>query len=110
MLNQKLILTAVAIISACPSSAQLKPAAEQPVFACNLKAFQPGERQRWRKLIDEVMGSVTLARDLPDGYALQLDSARVSVIKVAEWIDLERKCCPFFDFRSICAAQTGACG
>ncbi len=41
---------------------------------------------------------MTIARELPDGYALQIDSRRVTLVQLAEWIDLERRCCPFFDF------------
>lgn len=71
--------------------------AEAP-FACNLKAFQPDERSQWRKLIEEVTSAVVTARELPDGYALQIDPRRASLVKIAEWAALERKCCPLFDF------------
>jgi len=82
---------AVVLMSACALTA------EAP-FACNLKAFQPEERKQWRKLIEEVTSAVVIARELPDGYALQVDGNRVSLVRVAEWVVLERKCCPFFDF------------
>lgn len=71
--------------------------AEAP-FACNLKAFKPEERKEWRRLIEQVTSSVTAMRELPDGYALTIDSRKSSLVDVAKWIDLERKCCPFFDF------------
>jgi|SRR5579871_1433474 len=77
-------------------------------FACNLKAFQPGERARWNKLIHDVTSSVTTARELSDGYALQIDRDRVSIVSVAEWIDLERKCCPFFEFQLDQNAENGS--
>lgn len=67
-------------------------------LACNLKAFQPGERAQWKKLIDRMKDSVTVARELTDGWALQIDTARMPVVDLAQWISLERKCCPFFDF------------
>ena len=103
MTNQKLFLSALMLIFACTSLAQLKPAtpaqAKQTPFACNLNAFNSEERMRWRKLLDQVVPAVLVARDLSDGYALQVNTSRVSVVEVAEWIELERKCCPFFDFR-----------
>ncbi len=68
-------------------------------FACNLKAFQPQERLQWRKLLDQVTAAVLVTRELSDGYALQVDTRRASIVEVAEWVSLERKCCPFFDFR-----------
>ncbi len=40
-----------------------------------------------------------IRRELADGYAFQIKSNRVSVVEVAEWVDLERKYCPFFDFQ-----------
>jgi hypothetical protein len=45
------------------------------------------------------MPAVVSARERNDGYALQVDTKRVSLVEVAQWVDLERKCCPFFDFQ-----------
>jgi len=81
--------------------------AEAP-FACNLKAFQPAERKQWRKLIEEVMSAVVLARELPDGYALQIDANRAPLVRVAEWAALERKCSPFFDFEMKMHGEDGS--
>jgi hypothetical protein len=33
--------------------------------------------------------------ELPDGYAFKLDSKTISLPEVAEWISMERLCCPF---------------
>jgi hypothetical protein len=81
--------------------------AEAP-FACNLKAFQPEERKEWRRLIDHVMMSVTAVKQLPDGYALTVDTKQASIVEVAQWIDLERKCCPFFNFEVSMHGENGA--
>ena len=103
MTNQKLFLSALMLIFGCTSLAQVKPAtpaqARQSPFTCNLNAFNSEERMRWRTLLDQLVAAVLAVRDLSDGYALQVNTSRVSVVEVAEWIDLERKCCPFFDFR-----------
>ena len=37
-------------------------------------------------------------RDLPDGYAFLLSAPEGSLVRVAEFIELERRCCPFFKF------------
>ena len=66
-------------------------------FACNLKAISPEERKRYDKLSTMLFTSVEERRELPDGYAFRLASA-VSMASAAEWMDLESKCCPFFDF------------
>src|ERR1700732_253632 len=73
--------------------------AAQAPFACNLKAFQPQERAEWRRLIDRMKSAVVTGRELSNGYAFRIDPARMPVTQLAAWVDLERKCCPFFDFQ-----------
>lgn len=38
-------------------------------------------------------------RELKDGYAFRLDSAQASIVDVANWLDLWRRCCPFYEFQ-----------
>ena len=104
MTNHKLLPLGLALISACLCVGQTSHAP----FACNLKAFTPEERQRWRALIDQTTGAVMSARELPDGYALHLDTRKVSLLQAAEWIALERRCCPFFDFQLDVHGEDGA--
>lgn len=54
-----------------------------------------------------MMPAVVAARELNDGYALEIDSRQVSVVEVAQWVELERKCCPFFDFQLDLHGQDG---
>src|SRR2546421_13125941 len=98
LMNRLFVVSALILAAAgvCPA----EPAhASQAPFACNLKAFTPDQRVRWRQLIERFTGSVTEARELKDGYALRVNTAQATLVEVAEWIDLERKCCPFFDFQ-----------
>jgi len=90
LMNKLLVVSAFVLAAAYASSAP---------FACNLKAFTPDQRVRWRQLIDRVTSAVTEARELRDGYGLKVNTAQVPLVEVAEWIDLERRCCPFFDFQ-----------
>jgi hypothetical protein len=101
MTTIKLFLSVLLLIPACDAQAT------QALFACNLKAFQPQEKIRWRKLIERVTSAVDSLRELNDGYALRVDPKRISVVEVAEWIDLERKCCPFFDFQLALHGEDG---
>src|SRR5438132_4965036 len=103
MRHKSFIATALVLI--CTSLCQ---AQSNAAFACNLKAFQPEERKRWRESLDKVMSSVLVARELSNGYALQIDTSRASVAAVAEWVDLERRCCPFFDFEVNLHGENGA--
>ncbi len=38
-------------------------------------------------------------RELPDGYDYLLDSAKITLPEVSEWITMERQCCPFLIFQ-----------
>jgi hypothetical protein len=73
--------------------------AGQPVFACNLKAFQPDERKIHDRLTGQLKSGAIARRELPDGYSFQMDPGKVSIAQLAEWTVLERKCCPFFDYQ-----------
>jgi hypothetical protein len=73
--------------------------AGQSVFACNLKAFQPGERKIHDRLTAQLRSAAVARRELPNGYSFQMDPGKVSIAQVAEWTVLERKCCPFFDYQ-----------
>jgi len=52
------------------------------------------------------------------GYELQYSPADVTVAEIAEWVVMESKCCPFFDFHIdledagtlICLRLTGTDG
>ena len=91
MTTYKLFFAGLALVCTCAAQT-ISP------IACNLKAFQPQERAEWRKRLDQVMGSVSTVRDLSDGYSFKIDTRKASFRDVAEWIELERKCCPFFVF------------
>ncbi len=79
----------------------------QAPFACNLKAFQPAERERWRVLLDKVYGAVVERRELADGYIFRMDTGKLPLVEAAEWIELERRCCPFFDFELTMHGEDG---
>jgi len=61
-----------------------------------MSALTPGQRARYRELAEELRPSVMEFRELPDGYAARLPSTASMVLRAAEFIALERLCCPFF--------------
>ena len=71
--------------------------AESPI-ACNLGAFDAGQRERHGALWDELRATVQEVGELPDGYTLRYASDPTTCLKVAEFITLERLCCPFVTF------------
>ena len=51
------------------------------------------------KLTREIMAAIIGHREMPKGYSFQVDSARISLLELAEWVGREKRCCPFFDFQ-----------
>ena len=68
-------------------------------FACDLKALTPEQRKEHQKLSRDLASAVSGLRELPDGYTLQINSAKLPLVAIAQWITLERRCCPFLRFR-----------
>ncbi len=69
-----------------------------PPFACNLQALTSSERKEQQHISALLLKSLLDTREIREGYAFELDSGRISIRDLATWIDLERRCCPFFDF------------
>jgi hypothetical protein len=41
------------------------------------------------------MAAVRERRELTDGYAFLIAASAVTLPEAAEWVDMERRCCPF---------------
>jgi hypothetical protein len=72
-------------------------AGESPI-ACNLNALDKEQRRRHQSLTAQLRATVQETRELPDGYSLRLPSDEATIQRTAEWITLERRCCPFLAF------------
>jgi hypothetical protein len=70
-----------------------------PVLACNIKAISVAESPRYNALISRLRSAMRDRRELPDGYRYTLDSETISLPEIAEWITMERLCCPFLSFQ-----------
>jgi hypothetical protein len=68
------------------------------VIACDLSVFTPEEREQHLALCNALFATVREVRDLPDGYAIRLPGESSTLISVAQFIDGERRCCPFETF------------
>ncbi|HEV2444944.1 MAG TPA: hypothetical protein VGS58_03445 [Candidatus Sulfopaludibacter sp.] len=91
---RKMHLAAVALVSAALSA---QPA--EPPIACNMKALTAAQRKDLSATGERMSGAITASRELADGYAFHLDPARATIVDVAQWLDLWRRCCPFYEFR-----------
>src|SRR5579884_1832381 len=67
----------------------------KPVFACNLKAISAAERPRYSELVKRIRAAIRTRSEIADGYAFKLDNKSVTLPEAAEWIGMERLCCPF---------------
>src|SRR5262245_15337127 len=87
---------ACAAATGCRSADEPPPPA--PRIACNPSALTRDERVESQKLQGQLLAAVTHTDELPDGYALRLDEAKLPLASLSRWVDLERRCCPFFHF------------
>ena len=70
----------------------------EPPFACRANALDKTQRKRQQELIELVRRSAQETRELPDGFAFRLVSDPALFQRAAEWVSLERRCCPFVHF------------
>jgi hypothetical protein len=66
--------------------------------ACDLAVFTRDEAARHRELLAALRAATTGRSELDDGWALRLSGKDSDAATAAEWITLERRCCPFFTF------------
>jgi len=74
-------------------------------FACSLTALAAAERAHHSDLSKELHSAVKDIRELDNGYAFQFSGEAKTISMVAEWISLERLCCPFFSFQLDIASE-----
>lgn len=71
---------------------------EPSPIACDMTAIAPEQRPQHMATIKRLFSLVEKMRELPDGYSFKLPNDSEVVLMAAEFISLERLCCPFFDF------------
>jgi hypothetical protein len=76
-------------------------------IACNASPFTPEERRRWQDATARWKDVVQEIRELPDGYALRIPSDARSIAAAAEWITLDRVCCPFLRYGLVIEEEGG---
>lgn len=71
---------------------------ELPI-ACDMTALDAAQRERQKLLMKRLRASVEEAHALPDGYAFRLPADPETILFAAEFISIERLCCPFLTFQ-----------
>jgi hypothetical protein len=74
-------------------------------IVCRL--LEPELRAREQTLLREAFGDAAEARELADGYALRYPGEAGWLATLAEFIRLERACCPFLRFELHAEQQDG---
>jgi hypothetical protein len=74
-----------------------KSPVESPI-ACEVGGLDAQQRSRQRAVLAALRSSFQEVREMPEGYAFRLPASASSILTVAEFISLERVCCPFLDF------------
>jgi hypothetical protein len=70
---------------------------EMSPFYCNMPGLNPEQRKRKTELDQTLRGMRTATRELPNGFEFQFPADASTFRTVAEWVVMERACCPFFD-------------
>ena len=65
---------------------------------CIVDVMLGGEAERYAATHEWLRSAIRTSKELPSGYALGLASDADTLPKLAEFIALERQCCPFLDF------------
>lgn len=67
-------------------------------FYCNMGALSSAERARYKVLAEKLKSANVARKEEANGYAFRIDTVEASLVDVAEWVNFEKRCCPFFDF------------
>jgi hypothetical protein len=77
-------------------------------FHCDLYSLTNEQRLVHPDLTARLVAAVLEKRELAEGFQFRLDAEKVPVNAIGEWIELERKCCPFFGFQVEIEPEHGA--
>lgn len=77
-------------------------------FACDMSAIAPDKRGEHIQTTDELFHSVEEVRELENGYAFRLANDGDVLLRAAQFVALEKLCCPFFAFTLEVEAEGGA--
>jgi hypothetical protein len=67
-------------------------------FVCNMNALTPDEREGHGRNTASLMKTLQGVQEEANGYSFHFASETRTILQIAEFIALERLCCPFFDF------------
>jgi hypothetical protein len=66
-------------------------------FYCNTKSLSKAEWAHKNQISAKMRTARVEINELADGYAFRYQPGSVSLVELADWVDSEARCCPFFD-------------
>ncbi|SRR5712692_7629210 len=75
-----------------------EPMTNESPIACNFTALSTEQRAHRQALAQHMHAATQEICELPDGYAFRFPADPALCLRVAEFMTLERRCCPFFTF------------
>jgi hypothetical protein len=99
--------TVPVLVALAVGSASAVCAAAAGPLACRIDALSASQRSRQELLAERLARAIVEKTELPNGFLFALDlsllpadaaGAPFCVVEVAEWVDLEARCCPFLYF------------
>jgi len=79
----------------------------QSPLACDMTAIPLSKRETHLKTSRSLFSDIKEIRELIDGYEFLLEDDASVLLKAAEFISLEKLCCPFLAFRLELEAEGG---
>ena len=76
-------------------------------LACDMSAIAPDQREEHLATSRELFSHVVAIHELTNGYAFELRDAPEVIVKAAQFISLEKLCCPFLQFAVEVEAEGG---
>ena len=67
-------------------------------LACDMTAIAPEQRPKHLANSRELFSRIEESRELPSGYEFRLADGPALISQVAEFVSLEKLCCPFLNF------------
>ena len=80
---------------------------EQSPIACDMTVLSAPQRESHLAISRELFLSLRQIRELANGYEFRIGGPNV-VLQAAEFVSLEKLCCPFLNFEIEVEAENGA--
>ena len=81
----------------CGDKAITSVHADTPI-ACDLTVFSNSERIKHLVLAKSLLGKARQVIEHKDGFTFVFEQSPRLEVKIADWVNKEKRCCPFFSF------------